>query len=77
MKSKISGASDGMCGEEICKANEECSGCNQNICNTYTCAKPKRDPTCTFNCFRYDPKCVCLPGLARKTENGPCEPLDC
>lgn len=68
--------SDGVkCGKAICKANEECSSCGQNECNTYTCANPT--PKCVLNCLVADLKCVCKPNYARKTPNGPCEPLEC
>lgn len=59
----------------VCKANEECSSCGQNDCNTYTCAYPT--PTCVVNCIREDLKCVCKPRHHRRIKNGPCVRLSC
>lgn len=64
-----------LCGKTVCKANEECSSCGQNSCNTYTCANPT--PKCVANCKRPDLKCVCKPNYHRQTPNGPCVPLQC
>lgn len=57
-----------------CKVNEECSGCGQNGCNTYTCDKPT--PSCAFNCYVPDFKCVCKPYYTEGPD-GLCKPLQC
>lgn len=75
LKTIAAPAPDGTCGGEICGAYQECSSCNQNHCNTYTCDNPT--PPCNLSCFVPDPKCVCKPHYYRPTPNGPCKQLKC